>query len=359
MSRGCAEYLRRVTWTDISSQRHWPPWSLGNGTPPKSSGGWRLQMGFVTLTASSAEVLSNTPGTKVLQKEIAMSAVRRKLPGSTKTLPEHLYKYKSLEGKSRAQLEQLFREAVIFMAPPPSFNDPFDCRVRFTFPSSPLAYRKLIVSNLRKSGSALNRKEREAHAAEQVRRLQPQKNPSVQAAMVQDLQRDVDACGVFCLSECPDNILLWSHYGAGHRGLCLQFKTTIETKPDEVAGGGSLEAPAPMRVTYSSSFSSVPFFASSELHVETILLTKAEGWSYEREWRMVSVETGRGLWSFDPPALSGVIFGCRMEGADRAAVKAWIASGPTRPRLYEARLREQAFAVEVVPLDDGGTRHPL
>ena len=33
----------------------------------------------------------------------------------------------------------------------------------------------------------------------------------------------VNSLGIFCLSERSDDILMWSHYSNGHRGVCLQF----------------------------------------------------------------------------------------------------------------------------------------
>ena len=35
-----------------------------------------------------------------------------------------------------------------------------------------------------------------------------------------------ESVGVTCLSETHDNSLLWSHYGHGHHGVCLEFDTS-------------------------------------------------------------------------------------------------------------------------------------
>src|SRR5262249_53331053 len=46
----------------------------------------------------------------------------------------------------------------------------------------------------------------------------------VQASRMSKLYKILDqSFGVLCLSECPDDILLWSHYADSHRGLCLEF----------------------------------------------------------------------------------------------------------------------------------------
>ena len=31
------------------------------------------------------------------------------------------------------------------------------------------------------------------------------------------------ACGITCLSEVKDDLLMWSHYGGKYKGFCLEF----------------------------------------------------------------------------------------------------------------------------------------
>jgi Protein of unknown function (DUF2971) len=272
----------------------------------------------------------------------------------TRDLPQHLHKYRSLAGDGRNHLEQLFRCAEIYFAPRESFNDPFDCRVHLSFPNSPVAFRRWLVGALKRHKPDLNRKQRQLLAAEEVRTRKPHRNAKLQEAILEDLQRDVDRLGVFCLCEHPDDILMWSHYASGHCGLCLEFETDLgeDGTPSPISSQASSPvAPSPMSVSYSSTFPLVGFFDSDERQVKDILLTKAERWSYEREWRMIDYN-GPGLRKFDPRKLSGVIFGCRMPGADRNAIKEWIEAGPTRPRLYEAAIAKASYLLEVRPLEE-------
>ncbi|MGH7948443.1 MAG: hypothetical protein ACREQF_04395, partial [Candidatus Binataceae bacterium] len=78
------------------------------------------------------------------------------------------------------------------------------------------------------------------------------------------------------------------------------------------------------------------------------VLTKSQDWSYEDEWRII-VPKGRSFYDFRPDALTGVIFGPAISEADRAKVQKWISQGPCRPNLYQARLNEQDFRVDVPP----------
>lgn len=43
-------------------------------------------------------------------------------------------------------------------------------------------------------------------------------------------KRILEETGVFCLSEIPDHILMWSHYADSHTGICIKFEATSHTQ---------------------------------------------------------------------------------------------------------------------------------
>jgi hypothetical protein len=58
--------------------------------------------------------------------------------------------------------------------------------------------------------------------------------------------------------------------------------------------------------------------------VEKALLTKADYWSYEEEWRVVDHESGSGVQVFPPQFLDQVIFGANVSRDDAEMVEGWI-----------------------------------
>ncbi len=125
--------------------------------------------------------------------------------------------------------------------------------------------------------------------------------------------------GLYCLTPDPLSILMWSHYGANHTGICLEF---------HVGNGLFLDAPA---VEYLSEY---PTILTEELFtpatVKSILLTKAECWKYEDEFRLIGspdVLEGNPLKLHDnylklpDLALMSVIVGCN---GDYEAVRSMV-----------------------------------
>jgi hypothetical protein len=119
---------------------------------------------------------------------------------------------------------------------------------------------------------------------------------------------------ILCFSRNWDNILLWSHYGDGHAGICLGFDI-----PDGGQGDGY-----DTDVLYQPNVLGIRRPEDVNLDLATRLLhTKHESWSYEQEVRMCV-----GL--NDPPDASGL---------------RWIDFGPI------LELKEVIIGVQCAPRD--------
>jgi hypothetical protein len=94
---------------------------------------------------------------------------------------------------------------------------------------------------------------------------------------------------ILCFSRNWDNLLLWSHYGDSHKGVCLGFDI-----PDGVPGRNYHTD-----VLYQPNVLPAPREDLNLDFVDRVLRTKHESWSYEQEVRMFV-----GL--NDPPDTNGL-----------------------------------------------------
>jgi len=110
--------------------------------------------------------------------------------------------------------------------------------------------------------------------------------------------------GLLCFCRNWDNLLLWSHYGDGHAGICLGFDIADDSACD-------------LEVHYQPNVIQIKSAAEIDEHfMDRLLRTEHEGWSYEQESRMfVGVNVppdanGRKYMDFAPQlTLREVIFG--------------------------------------------------
>lgn len=251
-------------------------------------------------------------------------------------LPEILYHYQPLGSpEMMKRLEHTLQRHQVYFSSPSSFNDPFDCKVWPSFDGTPEQKREYVARVARmKYGTDTEKMRRQIELA----LADPEYFQKVYSKF---LRTDIPTLGVYCLTQLPDDILMWSHYAGSHSGICLGFAANY-IFPDC----------AVKRVNYpeNNKYPNINFFtASKERQTDAILLTKATHWAYEREWRVVDPR-GPGLHEIHPEWLVGVIFGCQASQAEIAQVEQ-IASqrGPSLQILRATqKMREFALSIEKI-----------
>jgi len=254
--------------------------------------------------------------------------------------PNKLFKYRSLATEEdRRYTSEIFLRNRIWFSTPASFNDPFDhqfvlksdasreekmeffresLRWRYGLPDSEVEHRT------KKMFSPTRRRERAAWEREQLDRIQDTRN----------------RIGVFCLTEVNDDILMWSHYADKHQGICLGFTLGCQEHIDFFAQAND--------VKYQDSFPEVsPFVQDAPGEKLGIMaLTKSSHWSYEKEWRIIRVE-GPGKEALPAGLLTSVVLGARISPCNRQLVLAWAAAHPTPFKVWEAKLKESEYGLEI------------
>jgi hypothetical protein len=147
--------------------------------------------------------------------------------------------------------------------------------------------------------------------------------------------------GCTCFSEINDNILMWSHYADGHRGLCLQFNTGIDLF-NKV-----------FMVKYSNSYPNLDFvkLIMMEKHEKiseemlTPLLTKYTCWEYEREWRAFH-KIPNTLYGYGATGLRSVFFGTSINEADLEIVCLILLGQHRDIKFFRARKNSLLYKLE-------------
>ena len=171
---------------------------------------------------------------------------------------------------------------------------------------------------------------------------------------------------VFCLSKRPDEILMWSHYAAQHRGIVLEFDA------EAVRAHWATIAPRLRRVdvkypqSYPTTFDAArldsfirsamaagPAYEPRDEEIDVLLETKSRHWKYEQEVRFYSFSASnvpeRWIYLGLPKgSITAVIGGCRCPTATVAALtklaRTWNPNVSTRvydthPNRFTLNLR--------------------
>lgn len=265
------------------------------------------------------------------------------------------YRYRAF---NIATLDSLCRDTLHF-ANPGTFNDPLDCNPTVEGNSDLKELRTLLTLLVQRRVSAevleslkrarLQGDKATAHANSRAQReaaagladiAYHATNPEYEIAeeeaeaslltheIGQELRRHYER-GVCCFSTTYANPLLWSHYGDQHHGLCIGYGIERNPMPklQRVIYGGSR---ALKTTTLVRAFVHDDSDAKAELDRD-VLLRKARGWGYEREWRLIG---DQGLQD-SPLLMKEITFGLRCLQSVRHAVVQALEGRDNPVRFYE------------------------
>jgi hypothetical protein len=237
------------------------------------------------------------------------------------------------------RVQAILTDGELWFPSPAQLNDPFDPIRQSIATTSADDLRPLVRKAIDDKSPGLTEAEKK-DIEEQIL------SPPFRGRFDQLVNDLLDRSGISCFSERNDEILMWSHYTNGHKGICLEFDKDILDREWQHFYGVR-------KVTYTDSLPNFNPNLPPMDRTASLVLTKYSGWSYEREWRAVRIlETGKGLGliKFPPSSLTGVVFGCKTPDLERDQIRAWVSAGPCKGvRFFEARMRGLAFALDVAP----------
>jgi len=253
-----------------------------------------------------------------------------------------LYKYRSLDEKSKQNTFDIIKNQKLFFPSPSKFNDPFECRPHFSFEASESEVEEYCDGLCRRMLPNLSEIQRKEKIAILVRNFKD--NPlAVTEHMAMDAQKTAETCGVLCLAESSSNLLMWAHYADSHRGICLGFDAS-DTNP---FFGRALKVN-----NYSQTYPTVNLFRDSrDSYQEKITHTKSDHWEYEQEWRIIDHEQGIGVQEFSPSDLKEVIFGLDTKQSDIEEIVNLLSETQQRPKLFQAKRHDKEYKLVPTPID--------
>jgi hypothetical protein len=255
----------------------------------------------------------------------------------SESVPARLYKYQPCNPQTLDNL----KKRILWFSKPECFNDPFDGSMGYRleditdeewqalaqffagkWPKGPIDFQRVHVTD-EKPNEAFRKK-----ALEGARLAS------------ENLVKWVKERGVACFSEKVDDLLMWAHYADGHRGMCLEFDTRygpFDKMTQKVEYSNHYPVVNIAKAVLGKTFTNVPE-----------LTTKADVWSYEKEWRLLH-EQGNIEFQLDVEALTGVYFGCAMSMVHIEIVALMLRGSPTK--LYKMERSQVDFSVKPVAFE--------
>ena len=154
-----------------------------------------------------------------------------------------------------------------------------------------------------------------------------------------------------CASLVHDSILMWSHYAENHTGLVLAFDTTqvpFREIPNDCW----------FNVKYSNKRADYVYSHKEQQFrrkMFAVAASKASGWRYEKEIRIILPDTSlrdRRFLPLTPRSIAAVYCGCRISSPDESAVRLALKTPHFKHvELWLADLDKSDYALKFVKRD--------
>ena len=262
--------------------------------------------------------------------------IKRRMPGQ---YPRFFYKYLAIDpedSKSVIRARDIVVRSQLWLANHERFNDPFDLKANVVFEGNDLQKKKRLKALIANQSGAPRKQRREIFE-------QMMKRPTGEwkAALTEIFRTRAKEIGVCSFANDPRSILMWSHYGKSHGGVCLQFEMALSPRAFTNAHP----------VEYSESYPEVNFIDGFEDSLIVPLLRKHKSWQYEGEWRLVHMTGASTSLPYDPSALRRIVMGAKASPAIYSCIHSLLRerrdAGLTNVELFRAEQHVTKYALEL------------
>lgn len=236
-----------------------------------------------------------------------------------------LYQYRGpISDEKRFQyFVDLIRNGAMKFSKPSEFNDPFDC--------CPTQFSELPINVL-------------PHG------VTDELNRHIQHAISQIV-------GVACFTPHPNKMLMWSHYGDQHRGVCVGFDSDILINNVQKNSEGYPIYSEIRKVEYTK--------LRPNEEDNNAIFKKSEEWGIEDEYRIVSSakkghpEWGPGVWNVATCAIKEVVIGARVDPTIKDRIEKTIQSINPDIELKKVVLHTHTFELVIEKLSEQPNVAPM
>ena len=246
--------------------------------------------------------------------------------------PHHLFKYKPCNVQ---HLRSFIVDSLLYLSARSELNDPFDVKSVLDFTKvahHPPSYFK----HLFKDRGLTHTKRKEI----KNRLYSPEK---IKNAIQNHLNKEMEGTGFHSFTKSHRDLLMWSHYADGHRGVCMVFSTAHDIDTFISALPVSYQQSLPV-IEYSQDI-------GGDL-VKKAFLTKAKPWRYEDERRIFCPKLAKKFLYFDPASLVGLIFGANISTENeeniRGLIDERVAKGLPPLKIYRAYQSENEYKLRIL-----------
>lgn len=256
-------------------------------------------------------------------------------------IPTRVYKFRDWGNQWH---QRMIHEQEIYYASANEFNDPFDCGVSVAWhllKTDKIMCREYFHDFTKRTMIGASTKQQYDEAERLIAEGKYYDDRHMEISNKVTLQKLYKTYGVFSVTPVVDNILMWAHYANSHKGFCVGFDS--QKLFNFVRGLGG-------EVMYSKDYPVISPLEYAQSGMIVQLMTKAEFWNYEIEYRLVKSNLPKRAVSIPKDIISEIIFGCSMPIAHKEEVIKLVKTILPHVKLFQAHPKQRAFELDIVSM---------
>lgn len=267
--------------------------------------------------------------------QITLEQFDRDHPHPGKAGKQSLFHFRRVLDVEDWLLEHLFVDGKLYHSAPSKLNDPFECKPHYRKPDTEEEWKALLV-HIFKVFRENGMREEEARRKVAENLIHPE-------ILYQRLHQsgietfaELRMCSFTTSNE---NLLMWSHYGASHTGICVEFDASIWP----INGA--------RKVKYQNKYPQMSYPPVEDERNMQAALIKSKAWEYEEEFRHIFAPGADAFTSdgdsisLHPDTITGLYFGADVGSQQRQRIISMVKRGPFNPRYYQGVLSSSEFRI--------------
>jgi hypothetical protein len=266
------------------------------------------------------------------------------------SLPKILYKYRDWDSSYN---KRMLTDLEIWLSSPAEFNDPFDCKIPNDYEVLKdehirREYYTKIINGLAKQGLPYSKQSPGETIIETIESRVKNHNFEQFNNEAANLRWSeyINEHGLYCTTPINDNILMWAHYAKNSTGFCIGLNTEELLKSSTV-----FEACVQIKYIETADIPKVHPLLEFIPTFEQTCCAKFSIWSYEHEYRFVSLSPEHRLVSLLPKHISSIILGSAMTQTNREEIKQILSKERfNHVKLFQAKQSSTRFELDIVEI---------
>ncbi len=255
-------------------------------------------------------------------------------------LPPILYKYRDW---AKEEHKKVLTHNELFLAPPASFEDEFDCKnlIRYDLSTAKEVYEESLKCS-KEINLNFNRHQHKKFAKDcQKKGSMKNKKQLTDYLNKAFFKKFNEGFGILSLTAIADNLKMWNKYADSGKGFCVGLKTTPLCKDFKNGVGGG-------EIMYYDKLPIIKETDSWEKKISLLIYSKLNKWKFEKEYRLDKSNIQNRVATIPTDIFAEIILGAEMSKESKNEIISISKERFPKTQVFQAEIKNDSIIINKI-----------